>query len=139
LAAPVRLYGGPIGTCLLLSRSPRPWTDGDVEAAEAYAGVLAGLLEMAAEAQRSATHARRIQEVLARRAQVERATGVLMARDGLEAPAAMAALRERARRSSHPLDEVAQRVLTGSAPTSPRPDAQPRSAAGWTCRSGWPT
>jgi PAS domain S-box-containing protein len=69
MAAPVRLYGGPIGVCLLLSASPRAWTDGDVAAAEAYGGVLAGLLELAAEAQRSVALARRIQEVLARRAE----------------------------------------------------------------------
>jgi PAS domain S-box-containing protein len=111
MAAPVRLYGGPIGICLLLSGSQRLWTDGDVQAAESYAGVLAGLLEMAAEAQRSVALARRVQEVLAKRAQVERATGVLMARDGLAAPAALAALRKRARRSGRPLDEVARGVL----------------------------
>jgi GAF domain-containing protein len=69
MAAPVRLYGGPIGVCLLLSASPRAWTDGDIAAAEAYGGVLAGLLELAAEAQRSVALARRIQEVLARRAE----------------------------------------------------------------------
>ena len=113
VAAPVRLYGGPIGVCLLLSGPPRPWTDEDVEAAEAYGGVLAGLLEMAAEAQRSVALARRVQEVLPKRAQVARATGVLMARDGLEAPLALAALRARARRSGRPLDEVARRVVDG--------------------------
>jgi PAS domain S-box-containing protein len=111
MAVPVSLYGGPIGVCLLLSGPPRPWTDGDVEAAQAYAGVLAGLLEMAAEAQRSVALAQRVQEALARRTRVERATGVLMARGGLEAPAALAALRERARRSGRPLDEAARRVL----------------------------
>jgi hypothetical protein len=60
VAVPVRLYGGPIGVCLLTSASPRPWTDADVEAAEAYAVMLAGLLEVAAEARRSATFARRV-------------------------------------------------------------------------------
>ena len=55
------------GACLLLSVAPRSWTDGQVEAAEAYAAVLAGLLELAAEAQRSAALARRVQELLARR------------------------------------------------------------------------
>jgi PAS domain S-box-containing protein len=67
MAAPVRLYGGPIGACLLLSVERRPWTDGQVAAAEAYAAVLAGLLELAAEAQRSAALARRLRELLARR------------------------------------------------------------------------
>ncbi|HEX8135357.1 MAG TPA: hypothetical protein VF880_18245 [Actinomycetes bacterium] len=67
MAAPVRLYGGAIGACLLLSVERRPWTDGQVEAAEAYAAVLAGLLELAAEAQRSAALARQVQELLARR------------------------------------------------------------------------
>jgi hypothetical protein len=66
VAVPVRLYGGPIGVCLGTSASPRPWTDADVEAAEAYAVMLAGLLEVAAEARRSATFARRVQEALER-------------------------------------------------------------------------
>lgn len=66
VAVPVRLYGGPIGVCLGTSASPRPWTDAEIEAAEAYVVTLAGLLEVAAEARRSATFARRVQEALER-------------------------------------------------------------------------
>jgi PAS domain S-box-containing protein len=51
LACPIGLYGGPIGSLLLSSAAPRTWTDGDATAAEAYASVLAALLEVAARAQ----------------------------------------------------------------------------------------
>jgi PAS domain S-box-containing protein len=62
VAVPIGLYGGPIGTCLLIAGTERAWADGDLRAAEAYAAVLAALLEVAAEAQRSLTLARRLLE-----------------------------------------------------------------------------
>jgi PAS domain S-box-containing protein len=67
VAVPIGLYGGPVGTCLLTAGAERSWTDGDVRAAEAYASVLAALLEVAAEAQRSRTLARRLLERLDQR------------------------------------------------------------------------
>jgi len=51
LAAPIGLYGGPVGACLAVSEVPRAWSDGDVAAAQAYASVLAVTLELAAEVQ----------------------------------------------------------------------------------------
>jgi PAS domain S-box-containing protein len=67
LAAPIGLYGGPIGACLLVSSVPRVWTDGDLRAAEDYACVLAALLEVAAAAQCSTALSHQLQDLLRRR------------------------------------------------------------------------
>lgn len=64
LATPIGLYGAPIGTLLVSSSSPRAWTDGDAAAAEAYASVLAALLELAAEARRRTGLPRQVQNLL---------------------------------------------------------------------------
>ena len=68
MAVPIGLYGGPVGAFLATSARPRRgWSDGDTTAATAYASVLAALLELAAEAQRSTALSRRLQERLRRR------------------------------------------------------------------------
>jgi PAS domain S-box-containing protein len=116
LATPIGLFGGPVGACLVASAAPRVWTDGEVQAAEAYASVLAALLELAAEAQRSSGVSRRLQELVRSQAVVEQAKGVLMARKGIDAAAAGAQLRDLARRSGRPLPEVAAGLLGRLAP-----------------------
>ena len=52
LATPIGLYGGPVGPASLVSVRPKAWTDTEQLAAEAFASVLAAMLELAAEAQR---------------------------------------------------------------------------------------
>lgn len=111
LATPIGLYGGPIGVLLVSSNLPRTWTDGDAAAAEAYASVLAALLELAAEAQRSTGRAHRVRDLLQGQAVVEQAKGALMARRGIDAETAGLELRQLARRSGRPLPEVAAGLL----------------------------
>jgi PAS domain S-box-containing protein len=111
LAAPIGLFGGPVGACLLISRQPRRWTDGDLAAAEAFAAVLAALLELAAEAQRSNGLSRRLQDLVQGQAVVEQAKGALMSSKGIDAEAAAVQLRQLARRSGRPLAEVAASLL----------------------------
>ena len=111
LATPIALYGGPIGALLVSAAHPRAWTDGDLAAAEAFASVLAALLEVAAEAQRHNGLSRRVQGLLQGQAVVEQAKGALMARRGIDADAAGIELRQMARRSGRPLAEVAVSLL----------------------------
>jgi hypothetical protein len=123
LAAPIGLYGGPFGVCLLVSARPRVWTDTDQLAAEAYASVLAAMLELAAEAQRGSGRSHRpqgeLQDELQGRAVVEQAKGVLMARRGIDADAAELQLRQLARRSGRPLAELAASLLRRPGDGSP--------------------
>jgi PAS domain S-box-containing protein len=111
LACPIGLYGGPIGALLVSVAAPRAWGDGEVAAAEAYASVLAALLELAAEAQRGTGLSPRAQDLPAGQAVVEQAKGALMARRGIDADAAGRELRRLARRSGRPLAEVAAGLL----------------------------
>jgi PAS domain S-box-containing protein len=111
LATPIGLYGGPVGVLLLIAAGSREWTNGDVRAAEAYASVLAALLELAAEAQQGLALSRRLQDELGRQAVVEQAKGALMARQGVDADTAAARLRELARRSGRPVAEAAASLL----------------------------
>ena len=123
LATPIGLYGGPVGACLLVSAGPRAWTDADQLAAEAYASVLAAMLELAAEAQRGSGLTRRLQDQLHGQAVVEQAKGALMARRGIDADAAALQLRQLARRSGRPMAEVAAsllRRLGAGSPEGPR-------------------
>src|SRR5215218_5874408 len=108
LAVPVGLYGGPVGACLVVSAIPRTWSEG---AAAAYASVLAALLQLAAEAQRSAGLSARVRDLLDGQAVVEQAKGALMARRGIDAEAAAEQLEQLARRSGRPLEDVAAGLL----------------------------
>jgi PAS domain S-box-containing protein len=111
LACPIGLYGGPVGALLVSAAGPRAWTDAEVTAAEAYASVLATLLELAAGAGRGSGRSRRLQGLLQGQAVVEQAKGVLMARRGIDAEAAGLELRRLARRRGRPLAEVAAGLL----------------------------
>jgi PAS domain S-box-containing protein len=110
LATPIGLYGGPIGACLLVSATARSWVDADTAAGEAFAAMLAGLLELAAQAQRAVT-AHRLPGLPPEQAVVEQAKGVLMARRGIDAEAAADALTELSHRSGRPVAEVAASLL----------------------------
>ena len=111
LAAPIGLYGGPVGACMLFCSDSRSWIDGEVLAAEAYASILAAALELAGEAQRTTVLSHRLHETLQRHAVVEQAKGVLMARDGIDASEASTKLRDLARQSGRPMAEVARSLL----------------------------
>lgn len=110
LATPIRLYGGPIGACMVFSSS-RSWADDEVLAAEAYTSILAASLELAGEAQRTTVLSHRLQETLQRHEVVEQAKGALMARHGIDASEASMRLGDLARRSGRPLAEVARSLL----------------------------
>jgi PAS domain S-box-containing protein len=118
LAVPVSLCGGPVGACLVVSATPRTWSDGDNAAAAAYASVLAALLELAAEAQRGAGLSARVQDLFGGQALVEQAKGALMARRGIDAETAADQLQQLARRSGRPLEEVAAGLLRRLGPAA---------------------
>jgi GAF domain-containing protein len=50
LSVPVDLHGDPIGTLGIYSATPRDWTDNEVSAVQAYAGIVASLLAAAVAA-----------------------------------------------------------------------------------------
>jgi PAS domain S-box-containing protein len=113
LAAPVLLRDRPIGTCNALTNTPRAWTDGDVGAIGAYAGMVGQLVGSSSDAQQKGELATQLQVALDSRVLIEQAKGVLMERHGLDGTAAFARLRRAARSSSRPVTEIAREIIEG--------------------------
>ena len=121
ISVPIELHGGPIGSLDLYSAQPRDWDDSEVGALQAYAGIVANLLGSAAAAHLRERLASQLQGALAHRDLIERAKGVLMERERLDAATAYERLRAVARSSSRKVADVALELLTGA----PFPPARP--------------
>jgi GAF domain-containing protein len=113
LSVPVDLGGGPIGTLDVYVAEPRGWDDSEVTALQAYAGVVASLLSVAAKAQLKGALADQLQVALDSRGLIERAKGALMERERLDDQEAFTHLRRAARSSGRKLTEVAAEVAAG--------------------------
>jgi GAF domain-containing protein len=113
LSVPVDLGGGPIGTLDVYAADPRGWDQSEVSALQAYAGVVATLLGVAAKAQLRGALAEQLQAALDSRAIIERAKGALMERERLDDQEAFTHLRRAARSSGRKLTDVAREVAEG--------------------------
>jgi GAF domain-containing protein len=116
LSVPVQLEGGPIGSLDLYSADPREWDQAEISAAQVYAALISTLLSQAAAAQVKGRLADQLQVAFEHRNRIERAKGMLMAREGIDAAAAFERLRGAARSSRRPLIDVVDEVLSGNLP-----------------------
>jgi GAF domain-containing protein len=113
LSVPVELDGGVIGTLDVYVGQPRDWDPSEVAALQAYAGLVASLLSAATTAQVKGRLANQLQAALEHRWLIERAKGVVMGREQVDAQAAFERLRGAARSSTRRLADVAKDVTDG--------------------------
>jgi GAF domain-containing protein len=113
LSVPVELDGGVIGTLDIYVGQPRDWDPSEVAALQAYAGLVASLLNAATTAQVKGRLADQLQAALEHRWLIEQAKGVIMGREELDAQAAFERLRSAARSSTRRLADVAKDVTGG--------------------------
>jgi GAF domain-containing protein len=113
LSVPVELDGGVIGTLDVYVGQPRDWDPSEVAALQAYAGVVASLLSAAVTAQVKGRLADQLQAALEHRWLIERAKGVVMGREQVDAQTAFERLRSAARFSTRRLADVAKDVTDG--------------------------
>jgi GAF domain-containing protein len=113
LCVPVEGAAGPAGTLTLVRRPDRPWAAHEVESAVVYAGVLAGMLRVAAESDTRAQVVAQLEHALQHRVTIEQAKGILMEREGLDAAGAFDHLRKAARAARRRVGEVAADVVCG--------------------------
>jgi len=111
LSVPVEARGGPIGTLDVYAAEPRDWDASEIGAVQAYAGILANLLVSAIDAHARGRLAQQLPSALDRRLLIEQAKGVLMERDGVDAPAAFERIRTSARSSRRTAADVARELL----------------------------
>jgi PAS domain S-box-containing protein len=126
LATPVQHAGAVLGTCNMVTHTPRGWTEADVAAVVAFGAVLGRMLASTIEARHKGDLVAQLQTALESRVLVEQAKGVLMEREGLSAPAAFERLRRRARARSMKIDDLAREVIADRRTAWSRPSADDR-------------
>jgi GAF domain-containing protein len=103
--------GAPVGTLNLYSARPRTWHESEVAALEAYNDVLEARLGGALLARQHGSIVDQLQLALDSRVIIERAIGLLMGREGVDAPSAFNELRRLARSSRRRVSAVAEELL----------------------------
>jgi GAF domain-containing protein len=112
LGVPVAL-DGPVGTLNVYATKPHDWDDGEVEAIQAYARIVASVLRSATEAHLQSKVTEQLQYALDRRVVIEQAKGILMEREGLSPGAAFERIRRHARSNRERVIDVARRLVDG--------------------------
>jgi GAF domain-containing protein len=111
LGTPVHVAGAPVGSINLYRDTPYDWTEEDVRAFSSFAGIVDRLMAAALNAARHEELAEQLQHALDHRVVIERAVGILMERDGIDAPGAFEQLRGMARNSRRRVFEVASEIV----------------------------
>jgi GAF domain-containing protein len=113
LCVPVEGAAGAAGTLTAVRRPARPWQAQEVESLLTYAGVVASLVRVAADAERNAQVIAQLEYALHRRVVIEQAKGIVMEREGLDAAGAFDRLRKAARAGRRRVSEMAAEVVAG--------------------------
>lgn len=111
LGVPVRLAGGAVGSLNVYADDPHHWDDSELEAIGAFARLIEDHLAAAVLRHRSDALVEQLQYALDHRVAIERAVGLIMGTEGLDAMAAFDRLRSEARRRRVRAAEVAEEVL----------------------------
>ena len=111
LGAPVHLGGVVVGSIDVYRDSVQDWENNVVEGLLAYAGLVERLLLSALRAERHERTVEQLQHALDSRVVIERAVGVLMERERIDAVEAFQRLRATARSSRRRVSEIAADLL----------------------------
>lgn len=111
LGVPVHLGGGVIGSLNVYRSSPYEWDDSDLAAANTLGRMVERLLAMALVVRRRDDVVRQLQTALDTRIAIERAVGVLIGVEGIDAVEAFDRLRRAARSSRRKVADLAAEVL----------------------------
>ena len=114
LGAPVHIAGGPVGSVNIYRDAPWAWDNDDIDALGAYARVVEGVLVGALQSRQQSEIARQLRQALDDRVKIERAVGLVMGRDRVDAVSAFNRLRRSARDSGRPVADVAGDLLRGA-------------------------
>jgi GAF domain-containing protein len=111
LGVPMRTHGVALGALNVYRSQPHAWDDSEIAALESYGTVLEGLLRTALESHQRERLAQQLQHALDNRVPIERAVGVIMARESVDPVTAFNELRRRARSAERKVADVATELL----------------------------
>lgn len=118
-AFPLRWRDDCIGALNLYRESPGPFRDHDVRLAQAFADVAAIGIIHNRKLNSAEQRAGQLQTALDSRVVIERATGILTERYGMELQEAFETIRQYARSHNRKLREVCQEIVDGGDPVRP--------------------
>ncbi len=121
LGVPVHVNGTAIGSLNGYVDKPYAWDASEIQALQTYADLVGRLLASAIQAHARGQLVEQLQHALDSRVVIERAVGMVMGRDGIDAVTAYGRLRSVARARRERVSELAERVLAG-APLDDPPD-----------------
>jgi transcriptional regulator with GAF, ATPase, and Fis domain len=113
LGVPLRITDATVGSLNVYAEGRHVWDNSERAAIQAFEGFVERLLHTAIVAHKRGAVVDQLQYALANRVVIERAIGMIMGRDGIDAPAAFERLRSAARRRRSRTADVADRYLTG--------------------------
>ena len=111
LGVPARVNGETVGTLNAFCERPHAWDESEVAALVAYGHVLEGMLSSALAARDSGQLVEQLQHALENRVAIERAVGLVMGRDRVDAVSAFNALRGQARSERRRVRDIADELL----------------------------
>lgn len=111
LGVPMTAWGETIGVVDIYREAPGPWSDDDIEAAVIVTAIGAGYLLHADQIHAQHELTGQLQSALERRDLIGQAKGILMARHGVDAEAALEQLHTAARDANVNLLDVAQELV----------------------------
>lgn len=111
LGLPIHTGRIPVGSLNVYRNQPSEWSSGEIDALRAYATVIEGVLHAALQVRERGELAEQLQHALHHRVVIERAVGVTMGRDGIDAVTAFNKLRDVARSSQRRVADVAAELL----------------------------
>ncbi|MBV9048291.1 MAG: GAF and ANTAR domain-containing protein [Solirubrobacterales bacterium] len=113
LGVPVHAANVTVGSLNVYRDAPHDWGETEIEALETYALLIERLLVNALQAEHLSQLAEQLQHALDNRVVIERAVGLIMGREEVDAVTAFDRLRRMARSSERRAAEVAAEILEG--------------------------
>jgi GAF domain-containing protein len=111
LGVPLHADRVPVGSLNVYRNRPHEWADSEVSALTAYSALVEGALQTALHARQRERLAEQLQHALDNRIVIERAIGVIMGRQNINAVAAFNQLRDQARSAQRAVAGVAAELL----------------------------
>ena len=111
LGMPLHLTGAAVGSLNVYRRDPHVWDESDRRALGAFERLIERLLTEAMLGERREVLVTQLEHALAARVEIERAVGIVMATEQLDAPAAFEQVRRAARSQRKSVREIAAEVV----------------------------
>jgi GAF domain-containing protein len=111
LGVPVHLGGSTVGSLNAYSNTPTEWVENDIDALKAITSVIENIIAGALLTERHSAVVEQLEFALQNRVTIERAVGVIMARNLTDAVTAFNILRASARSQRRKVADVAQELL----------------------------